>query len=1219
MFRLGRLRTAVASAVIGASVLTAGPPSQAAVCDAAPVVRAMSINQGVGEYARLVRGKETLVRVAASRPSCSSTTTTLIAASTSLAGSLTVGGVPLASPFSVGKPWAPVADTALPAWTDTLPAQPPASWPLFVVPASALAPTAPGDFTLNVSVTLAYRVGTGPVLTRTYAAASKPVTTSNPLSVLVVPMGNAANPGGMAAEFTPRDATVVEDGMRALSRVTPTATDEGDLCQVVTPPGGTCVADTAAGIRWTLSPAMLNLGPSTTTDPGLNVIPPGEKFCGTSLVGNMPQVSAGLASVLASWNARNPAGRADVVLGVVGEAASYGLFNPPPPGKSCFEGYALLGGPVAWARAVGARPASGKQPASPAMAGALLSQEFGHTLGLVPDSRDDEHDTSHSPFDRPGVPVASADLGTGTAYNTSLRQWLADDRSAMKYSNTGWGDDNVLYQPRDWAWAACALGATVDTGNPAEEVCRHRGGLGSAPAGGPHLRVTGRTDGTPAGTVITESERTQAGGNGVDDSSEYRFVQLVRRGAELADRQEVGVAVHDDAAHAHDGSEAGSCEHCGTFEFSAPDAGAAEAGATRVYRLEHHGVVLAEWEDTEFNPVIGSVELAPEPAGAPAKVTDSPGVDDGDAYLSPDGRVLAWTEAADAACPGVKVALLGADGAPAATATLDVPDLDCPSMPSIRPDNGALAVTDRGSLWVIDMAVGDGSVTFGAARRLLTCDLVGGPFCARAGGPLQLQGRASRTAWERVGSQAVADMALAFELNAGEGLGDIYLTHPYALADGEQLDATNSTPVRIGTAYQGEPSFSPDDASLAFRQGTSQIRTVPVTDLLPALATDRLVCECGTLPWWGTARHIAVVRDGHVHALDLASPGTNVGVPLVAGDRPAFTATGSSLSSWRLYFDRDGDVYRLGFAPSQLIRVTGRDCDNREDVRAGIFLDTGNALVPWAVADQPTLDALDPCGVHFETRFEPNYLTPSASALGPVLKVAANLNDGVDISGVVRGGDAESPSHAPVLSISSPPATAGASRVPLAATAVSPTWGKVDVQWSLRSPGSSSYGPTVATGNQVDVGPLTTAGVWGIRAVAEDPDGNRSTAETTVTICGVAPHVDFDPNTLFAPSEGQPVQAHVTLPCGISPTGLSVSIVAVDGLVHSQPTTAWVPTGAATATAKFDRGTLTRFLSANGLVGRYVPVTLRACSSAGCTSGVVVTGIDPTAPYVTPS
>ncbi|MBW3668857.1 MAG: hypothetical protein KY443_06550 [Actinobacteria bacterium] len=1220
MLGLGRLRIAVAGAVLGASVLTANPPGQAAVCDTAPVVRATVISQGVGEYTRVVRGKESVIRVAVSRPSCSSTTTTLVPASTSLTGSLSLpGGVPLGSPFTVATPWAPVSDTAVPAWTDSLPAEPHAAWPLFVVPGSALAPTSPGDFTLNVSITLAYRVGNGPVLTRTYAGGSKPVTTSNPLSVLLVPMGNAANPGGMAAEFTTTDATVVENGMRALSRVTPTATDEGDLCEVVTPPGGTCVADTAAGIRWTLSPAMLNLGPSTATDPGLNVIPAGEKFCGTGLTGNMPHVSAGLASVLASWNARNPAGRADIVVGVVGENASYGFGNPPPSGKSCFEGFALIGGPVAWARAVGEKPASGGKPASPAMAGALLSQEFGHTLGLVPDSRDDDRDPSHSPFDTPGVAVASADLGTGTAYNTSLRLWLADDRSAMKYTNTGWGDDNVLFQPKDWSWAACALGATVDPGAPAEEVCRHRGALGAAPASGPHLRVTGRTDGTAVGTVVTESERTASGGNGLDPDSDLLFVQLVRRGTEVTDRSEQGVALWNDGAHAHDGNEAGHCDHCGTFEFSAPDAGAVEAGATRVYRLEHDGIVLAEWEDTDFNPVIGSVELAPEPAGAPVKVTDTPGVADADSYLSPDGRVLAWTQDAASPCPTVEVAALGVDGAPVASATLDVADLECPAMPSIRPDNGALAVSDRGSLWVVDMTVDDAGVAFGNARRLLTCDLVGGPFCARAGGPLQLQGRASRTAWERTAGQAVTDMALAFELNAGDGLGDIYVTHPYALADGAELDATNSTPVRIGTAYQGEPSFAPDDSALAFRQGADEIRTVPVDGLAPTLATDRLVCACGALPWWGTARHIAVGRDGNAYALDLASPGSNVGVPLVAGNRPAFTATGSSLSSWRLYFDRDGDIHRLGFAKSQLIRVTGRDCDNREDVRAGVYLDTGNGLVPWAVADQPTLDPVDPCGVHFESRFEPNFLTPSASPLGPVLKVAANLNDGVDISGVVRGGDADSPTNAPILAIAAPPATGGAAIVPLRATAKSPTWGEVQVQWFLRSPGSTAYGPVAATGNRADVGPLTTAGVWGIKAVARDRDGLESTAETFVTICGIAAHVDFDPNTLFAPSEGQPVQVHVTLPCGISPAGLSASITEVDGLAYSQPATAWNVTSATTATAKFDRATLTAFMSANGMVGRYVPVTVRACSTTGCTSGVVVTGTDPTAPFVSPS
>lgn len=1218
MNRLGRVRLVVACALVGASTLTGAPAGRAAVCDTAPVVRASVVTQGVGEYARLVRGKETLARVAVSRPSCSSSTTTLVAASTSLTGSLAVGGVAVGAPFTVPRPWSPSVDTAIPGWTDALPSQPASAWPLFVVPASALAPAVPGDFTLNLSVTLAYRVGTGPTLTRTYTAGSKPVTTSNPLSVLLVPMGNAANPGGMAAEFTAKDATVVEDGMRALSRVTPTATDEGDLCSVVTPPGGTCVADAAAGLRWTISSAMLNLGPSTATDPGLNVVAPGEKFCGTSLTGNMPQVSAGLASVLASWNARNPAGKADVVIGVVGEAAGYGLFNPPPPGKFCFEGYALMGGPVAWARAVGARPASSGRAASPAMAGALLSQEFGHTLGLVPDSRDDDFDASHSPFDGPGVAVASGDLGSGTAYNTSLRQWLADDRSAMKYSNSGWGDDNVLLQPKDWSWAACALGATVDPANPAEEVCRHRGVFGAAPAAGPHMRVSGRTDGTATGTVVTESERTSTGGNGLDEDGDLRFVQLVRRGAELGERHEQGVALHDDAAHAHDGSESGSCHHCGTFTFAAPDLGPAGDGATRVYRLELHGAVLAEWEDTAFDPVIDSVELAPEPAGAPAKVTDTPAVD-GDAYLSPDARVLAWTTAADTACPGVGVASLGADGGVVRSAALAVPGLDCPSLPSIRPDNGALAVTDRGSLWVVDMAVGgDGSIAFGEARRLLTCDLVGGPFCARAGGPLQLQGRVSRTAWERTAAQAPADMGLAFELNAGDGLGDIYLTHPYALADGAQLDATNSTPLRIGGAYEGEPSFSPDDSALAFRQGADEIRTMPLDGLLPSLAAGDLVCACGTLPWWGTARHIAVARAGHVYALDLQSPGTNVGVPIVAGGRPAFTAIGSSLSSWRLYFDRHGDIHRLAFTTGQVVRVTGRDCDNRDDVRAGIFLDTGNGLLPWAVADLPTLDAVDPCGVHFETRFQPWFLTPAASERGPVLRVAANLNDGVDISGVARGGDADGQANPPLLAISAPAATVGPSLVPMSATAQSPTWGKVDVDWFVRAPGSTTYTPS-ATGARVDLGPLTTPGVWGIRAVARDPDGLESTAETSVTICGVAAGVDFEPNTLFAPSEGQPVTAHVTLPCGIAPGGLSVSIVEVGGLAYSQPATAWNPATPTAGTAKFDRGTLTRFLAANGLVNRYVPVTVRACSSTGCTSGVVVAGTDPTAPFVTSS
>ena len=176
------------------------------------------------------------------------------------------------------------------------------------------------------------------------------------------------------------------------------------------------------------------------------------------------------STFLQSWNTANktnPAATADRVLGVVSENVSLGSAN------GCAEGYATVDGKQAWVRAIAATATV------PSMTGALMAMEIGHTLGAVPENRDDDFNKRHSPN-------AAAETAN-RAYNVAKRAFVSDDRSAMKLSRRLEQHQRAVRAGRLGLHAVQA-GGCHQRRVPGGGHGRHRGGRGR----GSHLRDLGQ-------------------------------------------------------------------------------------------------------------------------------------------------------------------------------------------------------------------------------------------------------------------------------------------------------------------------------------------------------------------------------------------------------------------------------------------------------------------------------------------------------------------------------------------------------------------------------------------------------------------------------------------------------------------------------------------------------------------------------------------------------
>jgi hypothetical protein len=535
---LRRLGVIVAFCALSAAALVAGASQGAGglpACTSPPVPQlgAVTINQGVGSYARLARGKETLVRFFLTLPPQVGTT---------CSGSINVTGATMNATGPNGA-YGPITAYQLFGSGAPVPASTPSvdsnADPKFVVPgprmnsclvdlSTSATCTDSSFFALNFTATVNY-TSTGSSTTTgtaTFGPSSGVVErTTNALRILVVPMGDVAQ--GRAHEFGTNAQTALVNGFNALSRIYPVRFGIGND-----------IAVGSGGLRYTLDPGLLNLKALPGT------YDPAGRFCGTS--SNFTGIKGQLDTFLNAYNS-NPANAthpADKVLGVVDSAISDGNTSA----YNCAEGMAAtanasntsVAATEAWVRAIPDVAATKSQPAQPSMTGALMAMELAHTFAQEKQVAG-VNTTFHSLNTQADVTAPDR------AYNVSNRSYLSNDHSAMRFV-TPWDNTNTDLEPADFAAMLCNLGGSLTGDCTSPSV----GGI-PAPAANQFM-ISGTTDGTDTGTNVVESFATGGAGSTAPDplsDLKIRFTDLTNAVTMIGIPYSTGTSVHDSDVSGH--------------------------------------------------------------------------------------------------------------------------------------------------------------------------------------------------------------------------------------------------------------------------------------------------------------------------------------------------------------------------------------------------------------------------------------------------------------------------------------------------------------------------------------------------------------------------------------------------------------------------------------------------------------------------------------------
>src|SRR5256885_4540447 len=458
---LATLAALAAALLLGARAENAVSASTCADSQLVPNVAELLVSQGAPGYARLARGKETIVRAYLTNP----TTCTL-----SNRQSITPVSARVSVSYSAGGP-APAQTTDWCA-AGTCSNYPPlagklgaaaqiysTSDPIFVIPDFYLAPNPLNTGAYNITFTLkitysrngstTYNTTTG---TETNATKTVPVDKkTNALRVLIVPMGD---PTSASPQWSSAAETTLQNAMTNAARAFPFPTGIS--------PALTTTA--TGGVRYVVSTTLLDaksLGLYKTSGSTT-------KFCATGANWNTSQVTSGayaghtlkadLLQRLADYNLyNNPP--ADLVLGVVDGAIAWKSTD----GLGCDDGRAAVPaagspGQIAWVRV--ANPTTGTDPSTYPTP---LQMELLHLFGLS------RTGTFHSPN------VEADALEPDHGYNVLLRKVIStasgalgtNDHSIMNYNTTSipYTKDNTLLEPGDWSDALCDLGG-VDSTTP---------------------------------------------------------------------------------------------------------------------------------------------------------------------------------------------------------------------------------------------------------------------------------------------------------------------------------------------------------------------------------------------------------------------------------------------------------------------------------------------------------------------------------------------------------------------------------------------------------------------------------------------------------------------------------------------------------------------------------------------------------------------------------
>lgn len=508
-----------------------------------PVLRDVTINQGLHNYPALVNGKQTLTKFYLSRPLCAGTEQTIRLTS----AVLKVNGGAVAT---ITQPQNNLSTPPELVPYSQAPAKSSSGDPLWVVSGDALA-SLPQGGPLSFEAILTY--------TSTLSTAERSITLGSfngaaitkallaqteSLRLLAVRMGD---PNATTTQFTTGTGATAEDaylkGLATLSRMFPVAGGIADLNDSLL---------LGKGIRHNLKTGIFDVSRFMSSG----------KFCddGGAFGASGNGIKLQLADHLQQYNTANtPDKSADRIMGVVDEAISAG----------CAEGIASFGGKESW---VTAR----YNKTSTKRTGATMGMELGHNAGGVPcggsssdllqpvecaEDRDHDRDAYHSR--NVYADVAPGDVDR--SFNIYGPDYFLDDaRSVMQFQfqpDSNWTNASTLLEPADWSLLLCRLGGPLveDCTVPVEQTAVN--------AAATNVSVlVGTTDGTKENTHVFDSFAKE---EGVDTfhapSGAIHLLQKDAAGVVLSDIPVWVIGGHSD--HTPD-QTAGHHDHEGLFSVS---------------------------------------------------------------------------------------------------------------------------------------------------------------------------------------------------------------------------------------------------------------------------------------------------------------------------------------------------------------------------------------------------------------------------------------------------------------------------------------------------------------------------------------------------------------------------------------------------------------------------------------------------------------------------
>lgn len=1162
---------------------TQGAPTPTPSCAAGqlvPTLRSWTVNQGLGSYAKLTQGKETLVRLFITMPSCASSNDTIQLTGGSLAVTGGVGGDGVLTPAIGNTP---------PTLGLTVSNDSPSN-PIFIVPGAAVTSSTGAAFTATFNATLKYKAK--PASSSTFGSEQSivlpgltetPITKdvnakSNALRVLLVPMGDGTR--GYSTDFPASASRATQTALENMGRALPVPAGLSDLTETSKP----------AGIRYRILPSLLDLNALGVMSPvnGVN------KFCGSGSTFNV--IKNKLASYLQTWNASNPLAAADRVLGVVWQDVAIGT----DAGTGCDEGLASLTGAEAWFRA------------STTYNGAVANMEVLHTFGgsVGGDADVDYHSKN----------VAADKTDPDRVYNGLTHRYLADDRSAMNLSGAGWTENTTVLEPTDWATAQCRLTPSLPVGS----TCTGSTVGGPAAAGSSFvLSGTVRTHGpdAPVADIHSWFESNNVEQTIPADSSVYALVQRGPGGGELRRTllpYSTHQTAHTDEDHSHivDGDD--------TIDVAV----SSHALAT-VFELERDGVVIYR----RVKNTAPTLVTYPDPAVSNVRNwSQDSSRQDRAPELSPDGLYLTWSDGANIFVRDV-----------AKSKAISLP-LAGSQPTWYQSDTVRRLAFVRGSdLYVTDVTTGSGAPTFSDTTivYLSAIQLFDDPAASQPTWEPNVAGRADRLVFRAGGNLWELDVDLipgnepvcqvnATLLDRCRGLvtsQDVDEQHPSASSRGVVYDAAGTlhivnptTRAITDTGVAGsDPVWAGDRIVYTAAGG---LWAVPA-DAPGAVAPTKLTsdADADTAPTaTANGASIGFVRsasgDDEVFLADL---GNGSGATIIATDVDAESVLEADLyvvcggQEIPVVVDIDPDSVEGNVATFHVSYDVAPACNGaslRVRVTDGWSTSTADISGPFGSDDAPIPSIAAPLSGEY-TEWESIPIAGSAEDDSSTLTFTWSLTYPDGSTQTLGSGES--------LGDVSPPATGwptGTYTVNLCVsdnvhppTCTSVTITIVDDDDNDGMPNKDEPCLASSADKKPESNPKNAYDDTDGDGIVNVDDPRPCTSDSTMT-------VDFDPNTLQLTSSGSPITTYLrSTAVGMSAVDPStVLITRIGNYPVRFPATAW-SVSSNVGTAQFSRPDVISFMKSKGLVGFYVKVVV----SVTTTTGTSAQGLDAKAPVTQPA